>query len=94
VEPGDSAIKCEARPCNIGIFYDDDAYVEPTSVRSALGGDRAAGLVGRQVAGRSFLDAYLTHGTWTDLAVLVRHQGAARTLERFCREHPSSRSQQ
>ena len=85
-------IDADLRPCNIGIFYDDDAYVEPISVRGGSVGDRAAGLVGRQVAGRSFFDAYLTHGTWTEMAVLVRHRGAAVSLERFCREHPSSRS--
>jgi glycosyltransferase involved in cell wall biosynthesis len=90
---GDRVIDAEVRPCNIGLFYDDDAYVEPTSVRDGSGGDRAFGLVGRQVAGRSFFDAYLAHGTWTELAVLVRHRGAALSLERFCREHPSSRSQ-
>jgi glycosyltransferase involved in cell wall biosynthesis len=85
-------IDAEIRPCSIGLFYDDDAYVEPTSVRGESGGDRAAGLVGRQVAGRSFFDAYLAYGTWTELAVLIRHRGAALSLERFCREHPSSRS--
>jgi glycosyltransferase involved in cell wall biosynthesis len=49
-------------------------------------------LVGRQVAGRSFFDAYLANGTWTELAVVVRRREAAQSLERFCREHPSSRS--
>ncbi len=89
---GDRAILAEPRPCNIGLFYDDDAYVEPVSVRDASVADRAAGLVGRQVAGRSFFDAYLEHGTWNELAVLVRHKGSARSLEQFCREHTSSRS--
>ncbi len=84
-------IDAEVRPCNIGLFYDDDAYVEPASVRDGAGGTRAAGLVGRQVAGRSFFDAYLAHGTWTELAVLVRHRAAALSLEQFCNEHPSSR---
>lgn len=45
------------------------------------------------MAGRSFLDAYLACGTWTELAVLVRHRGAIQSLEQFCREHPSSQSQ-
>ena len=89
---GDRVIDAEVPPCNIGLFYDDDAYVEPTALRDGAGGARAAGLVGRQVAGRSFFDAYLAHGAWTDLAVLVRHRGAAVSLEQFCREHPSSRS--
>ena len=88
---GDRVIDAEVRPCNIGLFYDDDAYVEPASVRDGAGGTRAAGLVGRQVAGRSFFDAYLAHGTWTELAVLVRHRAAALSLEQFCNEHPSSR---
>jgi len=90
---GDQVTEAEVRPCNIGIFYDDDAYVEPASVREGASEGRAAGLVGRQVAGRSFLDAYLSHGTWTELAVLVRHRGAALSLEQFCREHASSRAQ-
>src|SRR5262249_32067586 len=88
---GESPIGGDVRPCNIGLFYDDDAYVETTSVTSAPGPERPAGLVGRQVAGRSFFDAYLAHGTWKELAVLVRHRAAAQSLEQFCREHPSSR---
>ena len=42
------------------------------------------------MAGRSFLDAFLAHGTWNDLAVLVRRRGLADSLERFCGEHSSS----
>ena len=44
--------------------------------------------MGRQVAGQSFLAALLRYGTWTDLAVLTRHPGAERSLERACRENP------
>jgi hypothetical protein len=36
----------------VALIYDDDAYVEA--------GGGASGQMGRQVAGRSFLDAYLT----------------------------------
>ena len=73
------------------MFYDDDAFVEPSSPLGAPQRDQAAGLVGRQVAGRSFLDAFLRCGSWTDLTVLVRQRSSVRSLERFCREHPSSR---
>lgn len=52
---------------------------------------RPAGLMGRQVAGRSFLGSLLRYGTWTDLAILARHPGAERSLERACRENPSER---
>jgi glycosyltransferase involved in cell wall biosynthesis len=78
--------------CHIGVFYDDDAYVELSAPDPSPQTDRAAGLVGRHVAGRSFLDAFLEHGTWTDLTVLVRHRSAAQSFERFCREHRSSLS--
>ena len=77
-------------PCNIGLYYDESAYVEPSVRDASPQPDRAAGLLGRQVAGRSFLDAFLEYGTWTDLTVLVRQLSAAQTLERFCRQHPSS----
>ena len=93
-ETGRGAIDPDASPCNIGLFYDDDAYTEPAGVLGETGRppDAASGLMGRHVAGRSFLDAYLTHGRWDDLAVLVRRRDAADSLARFCRDHPSSRT--
>ena len=65
----------------IALIYDDDAYVEP-----------AAGLMGRQVAGGGFLDAYLAHGRWDELVALVKSVDRVESLKRICREHPSSRS--
>jgi hypothetical protein len=56
----------------IALVYDDDAYVEA--------GGGAPGLMGRQVAGRSFLDAYLEHGTFSRLAALVSDAGSAASL--------------
>jgi hypothetical protein len=53
------AIDAECGPCNIGLSYDDDASVELTAVRDGSSGDRAADLVGRHVAGRSLLGAYM-----------------------------------
>jgi hypothetical protein len=47
----------------VALVYDDDAYVEA--------GGGTPGLMGRQVAGRSFLEAYLSHGTFSELAALV-----------------------
>ncbi|WP_165219278.1 glycosyltransferase family 4 protein [Aquisphaera insulae] len=78
-------------PHPLGLIYDDDAYVEIEARRDPTSDGRAAGLMGRQVAGQSFLGALLRHGTWTDLAVLARHPGAERSLERACRENPSER---
>ncbi|MGE3822326.1 MAG: glycosyltransferase family 4 protein [Isosphaeraceae bacterium] len=68
----------------IAMLYDDDAYVE------APGGSRR-GLMGRQVAGREFLNAYLAHGSWDALTAVVPSRNSASSLLKYCREHPSSR---
>ena len=68
----------------VALVYDDDAYVEA--------GGRAAGLMGRQVAGRSFLEAYLSHGTFSELAALVHEQTSAASLVQLWREHPAART--
>ena len=47
----------------VALVYHDDAYVEA--------GGNAIGLMGRQVAGRAFLESYLKHGTFTELAALI-----------------------
>jgi glycosyltransferase involved in cell wall biosynthesis len=73
----------------IVLLYDDDAYVERVTPQGA--GPAVRGLMGRQVAGKEFLDAYLTHGTWDNLAALVRSPASAASLLRLCRDHPSSR---
>jgi glycosyltransferase involved in cell wall biosynthesis len=78
-------------PYDLGLIYDDDAYVELEARRAPSADGRPAGLMGRQVAGQSFLAALLRHGAWTDLAVVSRHPGAERSLERACRESPSDR---
>jgi glycosyltransferase involved in cell wall biosynthesis len=75
----------------VALLYDDSAYVEtPAPLRSA-GGDAPVGLMGRQVAGREFLDAYLTHSESAELAAVVWTQAAAESLTRLCEEHPSAR---
>src|SRR5262249_60950851 len=68
----------------VALVYDDDAYVEA--------GGAAPGLMGRQVAGRSFLDAYLGHGTFAELAALVHNRAAARPLVRTWRDHAATRT--
>ncbi len=74
----------------IALLYDDSAYVESRQRPRVIVGDTPAGLVGRQVAGREFLDAFLTHGTWDELTGVVYNQASADSLVRFCEEHPSS----
>ena len=91
LSPGSLAIDRPDGPYDWGLIYDDDAYVELEARREPSADGRASGLMGRQVAGQAFLAALLRHGTWSDLAVLSRHPGAERSLERACRENPSDR---
>ncbi len=62
----------------VALVYDDDAYVEA--------GGAAIGLMGRQVAGRAFLEAYLKHGTFSEMAALVRARDSAGSLAQAWRE--------
>lgn len=77
----------EAAP-NVALYFDPDGYVEPRA------GVPNAGLMGRHVAGKEFLDAYLSHGGWDSLAAVVRSRDRADPLVELCRTHPSSRSKQ
>ncbi len=89
--PRSLAIDRPDGPFDLGLIYDDDAYVELEARRAPSADGRPSGLMGRQVAGRSFLAALLGHGTWTDLAILARHHGAEDSLVRAFRDNPSGR---
>jgi glycosyltransferase involved in cell wall biosynthesis len=69
----------------VGLFYHEDAYVEA--------GGNAIGLMGRQVAGQAFLEAYLRHGTFSELTALLRHRGPAQSLVELWRDHLATRTQ-
>jgi glycosyltransferase involved in cell wall biosynthesis len=71
----------------VALLYDDSAYVEARHT-TAPAGDRPAGLVGRQVAGREFLNGYLTHGAFERLTALVYNQASADSFAAVCRQHP------
>jgi glycosyltransferase involved in cell wall biosynthesis len=74
------------------LLYDDSAYAESMHPSRAPTGDAPIGLVGRQVAGHEFLDAFLTHGTAEELTAVVYNQNSADSLVRFCEQHASSRT--
>jgi glycosyltransferase involved in cell wall biosynthesis len=76
---------------SICLLYDDDGYVEQPGTPLQKGETRA-GLIGRQVAGKEFLDAYLSYGSWTELVALVRNPASAQSLLHLCQNHPSSRN--
>jgi glycosyltransferase involved in cell wall biosynthesis len=66
----------------VALVYDDNAYVEA--------GGGALGLMGRQVAGRAFLDAYLTYGSFSELTALVPGRARAASLEQAWRDQPGA----
>lgn len=74
---------------NVALYFDPDGYVEP--VHGAPTSTGAGGLMGRHVAGKEFLDAYLAHGRWDALTAVVRGRDRADPLVELCRTHPSSR---
>ncbi len=81
----------DGEPVAIALYYDDSAYretLEPAAHRQA---GKPAGLMGRQVAGKEFLDAYLSHGDWAELFALVPNAASEKSIAEFCRSHPSSR---
>src|SRR5207249_4353078 len=48
----------------ISLLYDDGGYVETVRPQPGAAPGSPAGLMGRQVAGKEFLDAFLHHGRW------------------------------
>jgi glycosyltransferase involved in cell wall biosynthesis len=75
---------------NVALYFDSDAYTEAHARAGSAKGP--AGLMGRQVAGKEFLDAYLTHGSWDFLSAVVRSRERGEPLVRLCQQHPSSQS--
>ena len=75
------------------LFFDPDGYVEqlgpPKGAPPGAGGP--VGLMGRQVAGKEFLDAYLSHGRWDALTAVVRAKERAGPLAELVKAHPAAR---
>jgi glycosyltransferase involved in cell wall biosynthesis len=74
----------------IALLYDDSAYVETLTPPAQAAPRAPAGLMGRQVAGKEFLDAYFSHGDWDELVGLVYNQASAGSLAHFARNHPGA----
>jgi glycosyltransferase involved in cell wall biosynthesis len=73
---------------NVALYFDADAYTEMHRRAGSVSGP--AGLMGRQVAGKQFLDAYFTHGQWNQLTAVVRSNDRADPLMHMFREHPAT----
>lgn len=79
-----------ANSARIALYYDDSGYREALDSSAKARPGAPAGLMGRQVAGKEFLDAYLNYGTWAELAALTPNHQSGQSLLRTCREHPSA----
>src|SRR6476659_6842533 len=75
-------------PMSTALFFDPDAYTE--AHRQAGVAHGPAGLMGRQVAGKEFLDAYLSHASGETLTAVVRARDRADALAQICKAHPAS----
>ncbi|QDV33056.1 glycosyltransferase family 4 protein [Tautonia plasticadhaerens] len=73
----------------IGLYYAQDGYVEPSRSGRSRGAapnkaaEGAAGLMGRHVAGKEFLDAFFRFGRWSKLVALVPDEPSARAIRSY-----------
>jgi glycosyltransferase involved in cell wall biosynthesis len=79
-------------PGKLALLYDDDAYVETLQPAPGAAPRTPVGLMGRQVAGKEFLDAYLRYGGWSELVALVRNRPSLDSLRRLWQTHPAGRA--
>ncbi len=86
---GDTTMANKKRP--IALYYDDGGYIETLSPPNRRQAGTPAGLMGRQVASKEFLDAYLTYGDWTEVSAVVPDTKSGKSLAETCRTHASSR---
>src|SRR5256885_1464641 len=76
----------------IALIYDDQGYKEtPVGTQRTDGGP--FGLMGRQVAGKEFLEAFLAHGRWKELVGLVANVSSANSLTAFWQSLPAAQIQ-
>ena len=76
----------------ISLYYSDSAYTETLHQPRGVMPGVPLGLMGREVAGKEFLDAYLSHGSWTELVALVPDSASLESIKRLCVTHDSSRN--
>src|SRR6516225_7741615 len=76
----------------VALIYDDEGYKE-TPVGVQRGGDAPIGLMGRQVAGKEFLEAFLAHGQWKELIGLVSNQPSINSLTAYWKSLPQAHTQ-
>lgn len=75
----------------VALYYDDDGYVELTELRNRPAANQAMGLMGRQVAGKGFLDGYFKYGRFDQLVAVMNSKRSRATLAALFQAHPANR---
>ncbi len=73
---------------HVAFLYDDDAHLDGSELQTASSG--RLGVMGRQVAGKEFLDAYLSHGRWAELVALVRSKPSLASITKLWNSLPKA----
>jgi glycosyltransferase involved in cell wall biosynthesis len=76
-------------PDTIALLYDDGAYVETLKAPAGQGGGGPMGLMGRQVAGKAFLEALLAHGRASQYVAVTFNAPSANSFAKLCATHPA-----
>lgn len=71
-------------PDTVTLLYDDDGYVETTKPVAGRAGSSVFGLMGRQVAGKAFLEGLLTYGRSGEYVGLIGNQPSEKSFHHFC----------
>ena len=76
-------------PDSVALLYDDGAYVETLKSPAGQATSGPMGLMGRQVAGKAFLEALLAHGRASQYVAVTLNAPSANSFANLCRTHPA-----
>jgi D-inositol-3-phosphate glycosyltransferase len=76
-------------PDSVALLYDDGAYVETLKTPAGQAAGGPMGLMGRQVAGKAFLEALLAHGRASQYVAVTLNAPSANSFANLCRTHPA-----
>src|SRR5437899_5983776 len=76
-------------PDSIALLYDDGAYVETLKASPGQAATGPMGLMGRQVAGKAFLEALLAHGRASQYVAVTLNAPSSNSFANICATHPA-----
>src|SRR4030095_14774195 len=76
-------------PDSVALLYDDGAYVETLKAPAGQAATGPMGLMGRQVAGKAFLEALLAHARAPQSVAGPRNPPSATSSPNLCQTPPA-----